>query len=60
MTSLPRLSSIRHPGVCDQGRDARDLQPPRSNGPRHEPDLIIDDGSDVVATMVKERPELIR
>src|SRR5947208_13829232 len=25
----------------------------------HEPDLIIDDGSDVVATMVKERPELI-
>src|SRR5260370_7132521 len=24
-----------------------------------EPDLIIDDGSDVVATMVKERPELI-
>jgi adenosylhomocysteinase len=26
----------------------------------HEPDLIIDDGSDVVATMVKERPELIK
>ena len=25
----------------------------------HEPDLIIDDGSDVVATMVKERPELM-
>ncbi|HMG33628.1 MAG TPA: adenosylhomocysteinase [Blastocatellia bacterium] len=25
----------------------------------HEPDLIIDDGSDVVATMVKERPELL-
>jgi len=25
----------------------------------HEPDLIIDDGSDVVATMVKERPELV-
>src|SRR5207342_2341760 len=25
-----------------------------------EPDLIIDDGSDVVATMVKERPELIK
>jgi adenosylhomocysteinase len=25
----------------------------------HQPDLIIDDGSDVVATMVKERPELI-
>lgn len=25
----------------------------------HEPDMIIDDGSDVVATMVKERPELI-
>src|SRR5262250_3738289 len=25
----------------------------------HEPNLIIDDGSDVVATMVKERPELI-
>jgi adenosylhomocysteinase len=24
-----------------------------------EPDLIIDDGSDVVATMVKERPELL-
>jgi adenosylhomocysteinase len=24
-----------------------------------EPDLIIDDGSDVVATMVKERPELV-
>lgn len=26
----------------------------------HTPNLIIDDGSDVVATMVKERPELIR
>src|SRR5262249_32016496 len=25
----------------------------------HQPDLIIDDGSDVVATMVKERPELM-
>jgi adenosylhomocysteinase len=25
----------------------------------HEPDLIIDDGSDVVATLVKERPELL-
>ena len=25
----------------------------------HEPNLIIDDGSDVVATMVKERPELL-
>jgi len=25
----------------------------------HQPDLIIDDGSDVVATMVKERPELV-
>lgn len=25
----------------------------------HEPDLIIDDGSDVVATVVKERPELL-
>src|SRR5215471_19242943 len=25
----------------------------------HETDLIIDDGSDVVATMVKERPELL-
>jgi adenosylhomocysteinase len=25
----------------------------------HQPDLIIDDGSDVVATMVKERPELL-
>src|ERR1700752_1047713 len=24
----------------------------------HEPNLIIDDGSDVVATVVKERPEL--
>lgn len=26
----------------------------------HSPNLIIDDGSDVVATMVKERPELIK
>ena len=26
----------------------------------HKPQLIIDDGSDVVATMVQERPELIR
>src|SRR5215467_11555741 len=26
----------------------------------HEPDLIIDDGSDVVATMVKERPDLMK
>src|SRR5262245_50244608 len=25
----------------------------------HEPDLIIDDGSDVVGTMVKERPDLM-
>jgi adenosylhomocysteinase len=25
----------------------------------HDPDLIIDDGSDVVATMVRERPELM-
>jgi adenosylhomocysteinase len=25
----------------------------------HQPNLIIDDGSDVVATMVKERPELL-
>lgn len=25
----------------------------------HEPDVVIDDGSDVVATMVKERPELL-
>ena len=25
----------------------------------HEPDLVIDDGSDVVATIVKERPELL-
>jgi adenosylhomocysteinase len=25
----------------------------------HQPDLIIDDGSDVVATLVKERPELL-
>ncbi|HXG67850.1 MAG TPA: adenosylhomocysteinase [Blastocatellia bacterium] len=25
----------------------------------HEPNLIIDDGSDVVATLVKERPELL-
>ena len=25
----------------------------------HEPDLIIDDGSDVVATLVRERPELL-
>src|SRR3989441_9214670 len=25
----------------------------------YQPDLIIDDGSDVVATMVKERPELV-
>src|SRR5262249_30038722 len=26
----------------------------------HDPNLIIDDGSDVVATLVKERPELIK
>jgi len=26
----------------------------------HEPELIIDDGSDVVATMVQERPELLK
>src|SRR5229473_2209116 len=25
----------------------------------HEPNLIIDDGSDVVATVVQERPELL-